>query len=270
MFFQHPGWLREWLDLYPRRARRRWPYWAAARADTVRRWPDLFEALVRETNWRTISIGFESGSDRVLQILNKECTVEDNRFTIDLVNRIGDDLVRQGLEPPRFWANVMLGIPGESHEDALDTMRMLRRMRHSHLTPSFYAPYPGSALGYQITAEGASLLRPGSYHRSPNAEKVRGIDYGFYRDLLAGGLEEEVARAPWPRPGGTPGPPGPHHFFLFELSDGRRTLAHGVSPEHALEVLHWRRGGTDGGRILKDRWQRIRQREIPSCAPHLG
>jgi DNA-binding transcriptional ArsR family regulator len=28
---------------------------------------DLFEALIRETNWMTISIGFESGSDRVLQ-----------------------------------------------------------------------------------------------------------------------------------------------------------------------------------------------------------
>ena len=95
MFFQQPGWLREWLDKYPRLARKRWPSWAAGRADTVRRWPDLFEALVRETNWSTISIGFESGSDRMLQVLNKECSAEDNDFTIDLLNRIGDDFKGQ-------------------------------------------------------------------------------------------------------------------------------------------------------------------------------
>jgi hypothetical protein len=92
MFFQNPKWLKEWIEKYPRKTKR-WTYWAAGRADTVRQWPDLFEALVRETNWRTISIGFESGSDRMLRLLNKECTEEDNYFAIDLVNRIGDDLL---------------------------------------------------------------------------------------------------------------------------------------------------------------------------------
>lgn len=32
----------------------------------VRQWPDLYEALIKETNWNIISIGFESGSDRML------------------------------------------------------------------------------------------------------------------------------------------------------------------------------------------------------------
>ena len=59
MFFQNPSWLREWIEKYPRRAHKVWPYWAAGRSDTVRQWPDLFEALVKETNWTTISIGFE-------------------------------------------------------------------------------------------------------------------------------------------------------------------------------------------------------------------
>lgn len=270
MFFQHPGWLRQWLELYPRRARHCWPYWAAARSDTVRRWPDLFEALVRETNWRTISIGFESGSDRVLQILNKECTVEDNRFTIDLVNRIGDDLVRQGREPPRFWANVILGVPGETREDALDTMRMVRGMRYRHLTPSFFSPYPGSALGYQLMAEGKSLLTPANYHRYPHAEKVRDVDYGLLRDLLAGRFDDEVAREPWPRCAGGAGLRKPHSYYLFEMSDGRCKLAHGASPEHALEILRLRGAGADDGRILEGRWRRIRQQEIPPCAPRLG
>ena len=92
MFFQNPRWLKEWIEKYPRRAHKTWPYWAAGRSDTIRQWPDLFEALVRETNWNTVSVGFESGSDRILRLLNKECTEDDNQFAIDLLNRIGDDM----------------------------------------------------------------------------------------------------------------------------------------------------------------------------------
>ena len=192
MFFQNPSWLREWVDKYPRKANKVWPYWAAGRSDTVRQWPDLFEALVKETNWNTISIGFESGSDRVLQILNKECTEEDNYFAIDLLNRISDEAVADGKAPPKFWANIMLGVPGEEPDDAFKTMRMLKSMKHVFPSISFYAPYPGSALGYQLIAEGKSMMSNDNYHRFPDDEKVRGIDYAFYRELLAGKYDGEI------------------------------------------------------------------------------
>jgi len=192
MFFQNPSWLEEWLEKYPRQAKQVWPYWAAARADTVRQWPELFEALVRETNWDTVSIGFESGSDRVLKILNKECTEDDNYFTIDLLTRIGDEMEHEGKKPPVFWSNVMLGIPGETHEDAFKTMRMVKYTKRILPSISFYAPYPGSALGHQLIAEGKSLMTKENYHRFPDDEKVKGIDYQFYRELLVGKYDAEV------------------------------------------------------------------------------
>jgi anaerobic magnesium-protoporphyrin IX monomethyl ester cyclase len=194
MFFQNPSWLEEWLEKYPRMANKTWSYWAAARADTVRQWPELFEALVRETNWDIISIGFESGSDRVLRLLNKECTEEDNYFAIDLVHRIGDQMEAEGKKAPVFWSNIMLGIPGETREDAFKTMRMLKYTRRVMPSVSFYAPYPGSALGNQLIAEGKSRMTKEDYHRFPDDEKVRGIDYQFYRDLLAGRYDAEVNR----------------------------------------------------------------------------
>jgi len=192
MFFQNPSWLKEWIEKYPRRANKRWEYWAAGRSDTIRQWPDLFEALVRETNWSTISIGFESGSDRILRLLNKECTEEDNYFAIDLINRIGEDFERQGRKPPMFWANIMLGIPGEQPEDAFKTMQMVKSMRYVFPSISYYAPYPGSALGYQLIAEGKSLMSKDDYHRFPGDEKVKGVNYQFYRELLAGKYDNEV------------------------------------------------------------------------------
>ncbi len=192
MFFQNPTWLKEWIEKYPRKARKVWPYWAAGRADTVRQWPDLFEALIRETNWDMVSIGFESGSDRVLKILNKECTEEDNYFTIDLLTRIGDQMEKEGKKPPVFWSNIMLGIPGETRDDAIKTMRMVKYTKRIMPSISFYAPYPGSALGYQLIAEGKSRMTKENYHRFPDDEKVIGVDYPFYRELLAGKYDTEI------------------------------------------------------------------------------
>ena len=192
MFFQNPTWLQEWLEKYPRQANKVWPYWAAARADTVRQWPELFEALVKETGWDTVSIGFESGSDRVLKILNKECTEEDNYFAIDLLSRIGDEMEAAGKKPPVFWSNIMLGIPGETREDAYQTMRMVKYTKRIMPSISFYAPYPGSALGHQLIAEGRSKMTKENYHRYPDDEKVKGIDYKFYREMLAGKYDAEI------------------------------------------------------------------------------
>jgi anaerobic magnesium-protoporphyrin IX monomethyl ester cyclase len=194
MFFQNPAWLEEWIEKYPRKANKLWPYWAAGRSDTVRQWPDLFEALLRQTNWTLISIGFESGSDRILRLLNKECTEEDNAFAIDLVNRLGAEFEREGRQPPKFWANIMLGIPGETPEDAFKTIRMLKSMRYVWPSISYYAPYPGSALGYQLIAEGKSLMSKDNYHRFPGDEKVKGVNYQFYRDLLAGKYDADINR----------------------------------------------------------------------------
>jgi len=191
MFFQNPEWLKTWLNVYPKKANRLWPYWAAGRADTVRQWPDLFESLIRETNWHTVSIGFESGSDNVLKTLNKECTVDDNYFCIDLLTRIGDDMEAKGQDPPCFWSNIMFGVPGETREDAFETVRMMRSTKRMMPSVAFYAPFPGSILGEQLIAEGRSLLGE-SHQRFPGDEKVRGVDYDFYRALLAGAFDNIV------------------------------------------------------------------------------
>ena len=86
----------------------------------------------------------------------------------------------------------MLGIPGEQPEDAFKTLRMIKYMRRVMPSISFYAPYPGSALGNQLIAEGKSMMSKDNYHRFPDDEKVKGVDYKFYRELLAGKFDDEV------------------------------------------------------------------------------
>ena len=190
MFFQQPAWLREWLDKYPKRANKIWPYWAAGRADTVRKWPELFERLVKETNWNTVSIGFESGSQRSLKMLNKECSVWDNLFAISLLNRIGDEYEERPYlfkaPPPKFFANIMIGIPGETREDTFETFRMLLTIKRKIVPLSTYSPYPGSVLGHQLIAEGMSLVDKNSHNRYPGQCHMKGVDNQFYEELMAG------------------------------------------------------------------------------------
>ncbi len=73
-------------------------------------------------------------------------------------------------------------------------MRMLKRMKRVLPSIAYYAPYPGSALGYQLIAEGKSLMSKENYHRYPGDEKVKGIDYKFYADLMAGNFDAEINR----------------------------------------------------------------------------
>ena len=66
-------------------------------------------------------------------------------------------------------------------------------MRRSIPSVAFYAPYPGSALGHQLIAEGKSLMTSDRYHRFASDEKVQGVDYAFYRELLRGRYDADIA-----------------------------------------------------------------------------
>ena len=65
-------------------------------------------------------------------------------------------------------------------------------MRHVIPSISYYAPYPGSVLGHQLIAEDKSLMTKENYHRFASDEKVKGIDYKFYKDLLHGKYDGEI------------------------------------------------------------------------------
>ncbi len=279
-FFQQPSWLEEWAEVYPRRARKLWPYWAAARADTVRRWPDLFSHLVKQTNWRTISMGLESGSDRTLKTLNKECTAHDNLFAILMVNQLGRDLGAQGLKAPRLFTNLIVGAPGETRDDVMDTLRMVSCIRRPLLSWAYYAPYPGSALGYQLIAEGKSLMAKGCHMRNAGNHYVSGVNYAFLYGAIRGLYTANAAltRKDWIRrvTGDTP-PMEPlasfhktRHIYLFALKSGKTRLSYGVDGADALETLKLRLNAMELDEIGTGAPQRVQQNKIHEIKHMLG
>lgn len=62
----------------------------------------------------------------------------------------------------------------------------------------------------------------------------------------------------------------PHYMYLFDLKNGKKKLAYGQSPEDALKILSLRLTPEEMDQIIKDRYQRIRQRDLQKYVDNLG
>ena len=62
----------------------------------------------------------------------------------------------------------------------------------------------------------------------------------------------------------------PHYMYLFDLKNGKKKLAYGQSPEDALKILSLRLTPEEMDQIIKDRYQRIRQRDLQKYIDNLG
>jgi len=94
-FFLQPSWLKEFAEKYPKIGL---PFWAAGRADGICKHPDLVQKLV-DIGWELISVGFESGSQKILDKMKKGTTVEQNLEAAKIIKKTG----------AKIYGNYMLG-----------------------------------------------------------------------------------------------------------------------------------------------------------------
>ena len=62
----------------------------------------------------------------------------------------------------------------------------------------------------------------------------------------------------------------PHYMYLFEMSTGKKKLAYGQSPEDALEILSFRLPEEEMALIHRDKYTKIRQRDLQNYTEELG
>jgi radical SAM superfamily enzyme YgiQ (UPF0313 family) len=108
--------------------------WGAnARVDSI----DLeILQIAKDAGCREVLFGFESGSQRILNILNKKTTVEQNKKAIELCNEVG--LIPAG--------SVMIGNPTETIEDIRATQQFLREVDIKNVGVFIATPFPGTEL----------------------------------------------------------------------------------------------------------------------------
>lgn len=93
---------------------------------------------------RYLFYGFESGSQRVLDLMVKKCSVESNYEA----SRLHDK-----LKFP-YHASMMMGYPGEREEDIAKTMAFLEKTEPPSIGVNWYVPLPGSPDYDKLRAEG--------------------------------------------------------------------------------------------------------------------
>jgi hypothetical protein len=62
----------------------------------------------------------------------------------------------------------------------------------------------------------------------------------------------------------------PHYFYLFDMANGKKKLAYGASPEDAYHILSLRLSDGELQQVVKDRYTKIRQRDLQRVVEELG
>jgi hypothetical protein len=62
----------------------------------------------------------------------------------------------------------------------------------------------------------------------------------------------------------------PHHLYLFAMTNGKKKIAYGSSPEDAFESLKLRLTEQETAAIIRDQYTRIAQRELHQHVHELG
>jgi radical SAM superfamily enzyme YgiQ (UPF0313 family) len=116
------------------------------RADMICRAPEMMKSLY-DAGLRCILIGFESGSDRVLQFIKKGTSVAQNLKAAEICHSLGIGV----------FANYLFGVPTETYWEAFQTAMMIRRIKPTHYSPSIFTPHPGTEL-YQYCLDHNLML----------------------------------------------------------------------------------------------------------------
>ncbi|MBN1224497.1 MAG: B12-binding domain-containing radical SAM protein [Candidatus Aminicenantes bacterium] len=173
------------------------PWSCSIRADYIAKWGEGFIRELAANQCFELRIGAESGSQRILDLMKKDITVEQIREAIELCSQY----------KIKNLLNFMVGIPGESWDDVLQTLNLIDELERSseHVTVSsvgIYAPWPGAFLhekavenGFRPpkTLEGWSQFWAQRMKMAPYMDRrIKFI--GFYRTLI----RKDFKRLPMP------------------------------------------------------------------------
>jgi len=113
---------------------------AAARADQISRLTDDMVALIKRANCRKVVVGAESGSQSMLDRIQKDTLVEETILSAEKLHRFGIGAL----------FNFIVGFPEEEETEFRQTLAAIRHI--ISVDPSFefsiffYTPYPGTEI----------------------------------------------------------------------------------------------------------------------------
>ena len=95
-----------------------------------------------------VFVGIESGSQKILDLLDKKLTLEESTRGVDLIKAAG----------LRVAVSIMLGTPHETNQDLDETFRYVNELKPDMVSLSLFALYPPKIAGEAY--ESKSNLEP--------------------------------------------------------------------------------------------------------------
>jgi len=105
-----------------------------------------FANVLASTGCREIAFGAESGSQLILDNIQKRTTVEQNYKFVELCKKYGI----------ACKAFLMIGLPGETHETIDLTEKFIKEAQPDDFQLSIYYPYKGTTIRDEIDSRGSS------------------------------------------------------------------------------------------------------------------
>lgn len=106
------------------------------RGDIIVQYGQDFVRMMRESGLVEVGMGVESGSQKILDIINKGETIETIKQAVRMLK----------LEGIRVKGFFIIGLPGESQETIDETAKFLDEMKLDDIDTKIYQPYPGSPI----------------------------------------------------------------------------------------------------------------------------
>lgn len=137
-------WAMDFCREYIKRGFRKIPWDANVRADQV---DEELLTLMKKAGCKLLSLGLESGVQRILDLMHKQTTVEQGEQAARMIMDAGI-LVR---------ASFILGMPTETREESLETIRYSKRIPLDQVRFAIATPFPGTELFEMAKQEGMKV-----------------------------------------------------------------------------------------------------------------
>ncbi|MCP4757645.1 MAG: radical SAM protein, partial [Proteobacteria bacterium] len=136
-------------------------------------WDEERAAALSEAGCSIVKFGVESGSEKIRrQVMNRQTS---NKKIIEAVNIVG----KYGMHSSCF---LMIGLPHETEEDVMDTIRLMADSRPGRFRWTFFYPFPGTQ-AYTIADEGG-FINYDKFHSFTNFTDDSCLEFGAEQDLL--------------------------------------------------------------------------------------
>jgi len=189
-----------------------------ARVDTVT--PEMVRALKR-AGCRGIHYGVESGTERVLKVLNKGISLEQTREVFRYTRKAGIMVL----------AYFMIGCPTETRQDIEKTLQVMKSLNADYAHITIFTPFPGTRI--YLDGLKAGIIEK-DYWREFAANPRPGFSPPHWPEIPAEELQEIIRRA--------------YRAFYFRAGYLARRLVRVRSfgelrrkARSAVRVLRWRR-----------------------------